>query len=102
MLNKFYLLGLVIVCTSAKAQNISGSYQPTADGQVKKQQVEYVPMAEISPNIVWDFSELELPEASYTVKYTEVAGQEGMTNKVEEYANALQNAIYSFIKRENK
>ena len=39
MLNKFYLLGLVIVSTSAKAQNISGSYQPMADGQVKKQQV---------------------------------------------------------------
>ena len=53
MLNKFHLLGLVIVCISAKAQNISGSYQPMAD-------------------------------------------------KVEEYANALQNAIYSFIKRENK
>ena len=40
MLNKFYLLGLVIVSTSAKAQNISGSYQPMADGQVNKQPQE--------------------------------------------------------------
>ena len=112
MLNKFYLLGLVIVSTSAKAQNISGSYQPMADGQVKKQQVEYVPTAESSPNMVWDFSELELPEVSYTVKYTEVAGQEGMIAGTERhtrhyyrqagdslllcgYENNLQHVVYN-------
>ena len=33
------IIALTLLCTTANAQNIQGSYQPKADGMVSKQQV---------------------------------------------------------------
>ena len=52
------------------AQNIQGSYKPMADGEIRKQQVEYTVSEAMGENIVWDFSSMEQPDEDYTVKYT--------------------------------
>ena len=52
------------------AQNLRGSYQPKADGLVKKQQVEFSNAKATGQGIVWDFSQMELPNEGYNVKYT--------------------------------
>ena len=62
----FYLLLQNIAC----AQNLRGSYQPKADGLVKKQQVELSNAKTTGQGIVWDFSQMELPNEGYNVKYT--------------------------------
>ena len=62
----FYLLLQNIAC----AQNLQGSYQPKADGLVKKQQVELSNAKTTGQGIVWDFRKMELPDESYTAKYT--------------------------------
>lgn len=36
------IIALMLLCTTANAQNIQGSYQPKADGQVSKQQEKKV------------------------------------------------------------
>ena len=62
-------LALAVISITANAQNIQGSYQLRADGQVKKQQVEYLDTKITGENIVWDISAIELPNADYMVKY---------------------------------
>lgn len=62
-------LALAVISITANAQNIQGSYQPKADGQVKKQQVEYLDTKVTGENMVWDISTIELPDADYTVRY---------------------------------
>lgn len=65
------IIALMLLCTTANAQNIQGSYQPKADGQVSKQQVAYTATDTIGQGLVWDLSELELPKRKYTATYTE-------------------------------
>ena len=61
----------MLLSSTANAQNIQGSYQPKADGQVSKQQATYTAADTVGQNLVWDLSELELPKRKYTVSYTE-------------------------------
>ena len=61
----------MLLSLTANAQNIQGSYQPKADGQVSKQQVTYTAADTVGQNLVWDLSELELPKRKHTVSYTE-------------------------------
>ena len=51
------IIALTLLCTTANAQNIQGSYQPKADGQVSKQQVAYTATDTIGQGLVWDLSE---------------------------------------------
>ena len=69
MRNLFITLFLTATYTIVTAQNLEGSYQPKADGLVKKQQVELSNAKALGQGVVWDFSEMELPDESYTVKY---------------------------------
>ncbi len=52
------IIALTLLCTTANAQNIQGSYQPKADGLVSKQQVAYTAADTTGQNLVWDLSEL--------------------------------------------
>ena len=65
------IIALTLLSLTANAQNIQGSYQPKADGQVSKQQVAYTATDTIGQGLVWDLSELELPKRKYTATYTE-------------------------------
>ena len=64
-----FIIALVIPEIITSAQNLRGSYQPKADGLVKKQQVELSNAKTTGQGIVWDFRKMELPDESYTVKY---------------------------------
>jgi len=46
----------MLLSLTANAQNIQGSYQPKADGQVSKQQVTYTAADIVGQNLVWDLS----------------------------------------------
>ena len=69
MRNLIITLFLTATYTIVTAQNLEGSYQPKADNLVKKQQVELSNAKTTGQGVVWDFSEMELPDESYTVKY---------------------------------
>lgn len=64
------LLLVTLISFPTLAQNIQGSYRPKADGEIRKQQVEYTVSEAMGENIVWDFSSMEQPDEDYTVKYT--------------------------------
>ncbi|MBQ7513585.1 MAG: hypothetical protein IJS95_04260, partial [Prevotella sp.] len=66
----FITLFLTATYTIVTAQNLRGSYQPKADGLVKKQQVALSNAKALGQGVVWDFRKMELPDESYTVKYT--------------------------------
>ena len=70
MRNLFITLFLTATYTIVTAQNLRGSYQPKADGLVKKQQVEFSNAKALGQGVVWDFSQMELPNEGYNVKYT--------------------------------
>ena len=65
-----FIIALVIPEINSSVQNLQGAYQPKADNLVKKQQVELSNAKALGRGIVWDFSKLELPDESYTAKYT--------------------------------
>ncbi len=62
------LLFVTLISLPTLAQNIQGSYRPKADGEIRKQQVEYTVSEAMGENIVWDFSSMEQPDEDYTVK----------------------------------
>ena len=64
------IIVLALLGYTVTAQNLQGTYQPKADGLVKKQQVELSNANTMGQGIVWDFSQMELPNEGYNVKYT--------------------------------
>ena len=64
------IIVLALLGHTVTAQNLRGSYQPKADGLVKKQQLEFSNAKALGQGVVWDFSQMELPNEGYNVKYT--------------------------------
>ena len=66
------IIALALICTTANAQNITGSHQVRVNDEVKKQQVEYAAVDSTGQGMVWDLSEVEFtkwePNATYTAE----------------------------------
>ncbi len=79
------IIALTFLSITTSAQNIQGSYRPKADGQVKKQQVEFQNVEDTGQDVVWDFSRMELPNNKYTVKYAlaETGNCDGIVTRTE-------------------
>lgn len=91
------IIALTLLSLTANAQNIQGSYQPKADGQVSKQQVAYTAADTTGQNLVWDLSELELPKRKYTASYTEEESRKdiviGTEQRTRSYYRSTQDCV---------
>ena len=72
------IIACLLFNLTAHAQNISGSYQAKADGEIQKQQIEYVAVDSTGQEMLWDLSEIELPEHKETVNYSAEDSRKGI------------------------
>ena len=72
------IIALALICTTANAQNITGSHQMRVDDEVKKLQVEYDDVDTKGQDVVWDLSEVELPKRELTACYVKEDSRKGV------------------------
>ena len=81
------IIAQALICTSANAQNITGSHQVRVDDEVKKLQVEYDDVDTRGQDVVWDLSEVELPKWELTACYTKEDSRKGVVIGTERGTN---------------